>query len=85
MNGGRRQTEEEVGRQHQGMDRPGVLQIKNRLKGKPTVLRSVLIRFACLLWVSTMMLRIVLTRVMRSSPYGEIGRSDGDHDEQLQC
>ena len=27
MKGGRRQTEEEVGRQHQGMDRPGVRQV----------------------------------------------------------
>ena len=27
MKGGRRQTEEEVGRQHQGMDRPGVWQV----------------------------------------------------------
>ena len=28
LKGGRKQTEEEVGRQHQGMDRPGICQVQ---------------------------------------------------------
>ena len=39
-----RQTEEEVGRQHQGMDRPGVCQgpkaVENREKGRKLVVKS---------------------------------------------
>ena len=37
-----RQTEEEVGRQHQGMDRPGVCQevVENREKWKNLVVKS---------------------------------------------
>ena len=44
VKGGRRQTEKEVGRQHQGVDRPGVCQaqraVESREKGRKLVVKS---------------------------------------------